>query len=246
AIAFTETFPASAIPPLDETWSKVFAAAIATDQPVCGKDWALVVAVGGAHEASQRPYPESSLPHDPSHRLVIDVPAPIARLGSDAPVAVARKFRTQPRDPLLHCSARHGVAGANGSSRSTARASSVGILARWRGPGAAHDRVVRVALSASQPRPFLEQVDLHSELAPLALQFADLALVLRDPHRFGQLVGELAGLVLADPQPNQIAREAVAARQLVHARAPLEQLARDLALELRAETPMPGHGLSSD
>jgi hypothetical protein len=33
-IAFTETFPASAIPPLDETGSKVFAAAIATDQPV--------------------------------------------------------------------------------------------------------------------------------------------------------------------------------------------------------------------
>jgi hypothetical protein len=34
AIAFTETFSASAITPLDETWSKVFAAAIATGQPV--------------------------------------------------------------------------------------------------------------------------------------------------------------------------------------------------------------------
>jgi hypothetical protein len=32
AIALAETFPASAITPLDKTWSKVFAAAIATDQ----------------------------------------------------------------------------------------------------------------------------------------------------------------------------------------------------------------------
>jgi hypothetical protein len=31
-IALAETFPASAITPLDKTWSKVFAAAIATDQ----------------------------------------------------------------------------------------------------------------------------------------------------------------------------------------------------------------------
>jgi hypothetical protein len=33
AIAFAEALAASAITPLDETWSEVFAAAIATDQP---------------------------------------------------------------------------------------------------------------------------------------------------------------------------------------------------------------------
>ena len=40
-----------------------------------------------------------------------------------------------------------------------------------------------------------------------ALQFGDLVLALGDPHRLGHLVGELAGFVLADPKPNQLARE---------------------------------------
>jgi hypothetical protein len=64
------------------------------------------------------------------------------------------------------------------------------------------------------------------ELTHLALQFGDLVLVLGDPHRLGQLVGELAGFLLADPKPNQVAREAVTARQFMHSRAPLEKLAR--------------------
>ena len=35
---------------------------------------------------------------------------------------------------------------------------------------------------------------------------------IRDAHPLGQLVGELANLVPADPQPNQIARKTVPAR----------------------------------
>jgi hypothetical protein len=48
---------------------------------------------------------------------------------------------------------------------------------------------------------------LHHELTHVALQFGDLVLAPDDPHRLGHLVGELVGFVLADPKPNQIARE---------------------------------------
>src|SRR5579862_6397360 len=65
--------------------------------------------------------------------------------------------------------------------------------------------------------PLFEQIDFHRQLADLALEFRDLALVLGDVHRLGQLVGKLASFVLADPKPNQIERQTVPARQLMQA-----------------------------
>jgi hypothetical protein len=51
-------------------------------------------------------------------------------------------------------------------------------------------------------------------------------------HRLGQLVGELARLVLADPQPNQIARKTVPTRQLMQPRPAIEKFFGELTLEL--------------
>jgi hypothetical protein len=98
----------------------------------------------------------------------------------------------------------------------------------------------------SQLHPFFQQVDFHRQLADLALKLSDLPLVLGDVNRFGQVVGELARLVFADPKPNQIARETMPARELMQPCAPVEKLFRDLTLELRTEPPMPSNALSSD
>lgn len=68
-----------------------------------GEDGAVAFAVGGTHEAPERPHLETSFPHDPGHRFVIDVQALGAQL-------VARKLRTEQRDPLLHHLRRHGLA----------------------------------------------------------------------------------------------------------------------------------------
>jgi hypothetical protein len=51
-------------------------------------------------------------------------------------------------------------------------------------------------LPARPTRPFFERIDLHGELAHRALQFGNFALVLGDPHRLGDFVGELATFVL--------------------------------------------------
>jgi hypothetical protein len=94
--------------------------------------------------------------------------------------------------------------------------------------------------------PFFEQIDFHRQVADLALELSDLGLVLGDMHRLGQLVGELACLVLADPKPNPIARKTMPARELMQHCAIVEKFFGDLVLELRTETPMPSHGLYSD
>jgi len=61
-----------------------------------------------------------------------------------------------------------------------------------------------------------------------------------------QIVGELARPVLSDPQPNQIARKTLPVRELIQPCAPVEKFFGDLPLELRTETPIPSHHLSSD
>src|SRR5260370_3661504 len=80
--------------------------------------------------------------------------------------------------------------------------------------------------------PFFEQIDFHRRLADLALELSDLALVLGDVHRLGQLVGELARLVLADPKPNQIARETMPARELMQTRPAVEKFFGKFTLKL--------------
>src|SRR5208337_4392633 len=110
----------------------------------------------------------------------------------------------------------------------------------------AHDGVAPFVGLAPQLHPFFEQIDFHRQLPDLALKFSDLALVLGDMHRLGQLVCELARLVLADPQPNQIARETMPARELMQARPAVEKFFGNLTIELRTESPMSSHGLSSD
>jgi hypothetical protein len=45
--------------------------------------------------------------------------------------------------------------------------------------------------------PFLQQIDFDRELADLALDLRDLALVLDDSGRFGQFVGEFSRLILS-------------------------------------------------
>jgi hypothetical protein len=75
----------------------------------------------------------------------------------------------------------------------------------------------------SQLRPFFKQIDFHRQLADLALELSDLALVLGDVNRLGQLVGELARLVLADPKTNQIARETMPPRELMQPCATVEK-----------------------
>src|SRR5208337_400658 len=100
-----------------------------------------------------------------------------------------------------------------------------------------HPRATETALGRSR---------WSSSLRWAGVPTAPLALVLGDVHRLGQLVGKLARLVLADPQPNQIARKTVPARELMQSCPTVEKFFGDLTLELRTETPMSSHGLSSD
>lgn len=65
------------------------------------EDRVIVLTVGGAHEASQRPHLEALLPHNAGGRLVIYIHSLNTQLGRDAPVAIAGKFRAELRDSLL-------------------------------------------------------------------------------------------------------------------------------------------------
>jgi hypothetical protein len=89
--------------------------------------------------------------------------------------------------------------------------------------------------------PLFQQVDFHRQLTDLALQLGNLALVLGDAYRVDYFIGELAGCVFPHPLAEQIARQAMLARQFPQTHPPLQKVEHHLTLELHAEPSMPCH-----
>src|SRR5690348_12860196 len=86
--------------------------------------------------------------------------------------------------------------------------------------GAAHDGGTRASRPACRDQPLLEQVQLHGELADLALEPGALRRVGPSVRPGRPTPGELASLVLPHPDPQQLAGDIVPTRQLAQADRP--------------------------
>jgi len=79
----------------------------------------------------------------------------------------------------------------------------------WSRLRAGDDRQVLVVGHDAQAWRFFDQVQLHRELADLALKRSDLGFAFRNDRCFGLFGAELAPVVLRQPQLNQIGRQGV-------------------------------------
>lgn len=76
------------------------------------------------------------------------------------------------------------------------------ILPRWRWLEATHDGEVLAARLPCAARPPFQEVDLHRQLANLALELGDLGLILSDARGVSDFIVEVTGFALLDPQPD--------------------------------------------
>src|SRR5512132_2666283 len=201
-----------------------------------GKDRLVMVAVGGGDESPAALRLQIMLAHDTADFLGVDDDPLMPQLGTDPPIAVAFELLADRRDPrddggvgLLCRGVVEGGAWQTHQTASFADGEATGPVMT--------DVVALLVRSAFLDAPFRNSTDQ-------ALQGSDLRLIFLQQVGSSRILVEGAGLVLRDPDADQIARDVVALGDTME-RLPGNELLRHLPLALDAVTPVLGHRPSS-
>src|SRR5512132_3194329 len=202
-----------------------------------GKDRLVMSAVGGRDEPPAALRLQIMLAHDTADFLSVDDDPLMPQLGADPPIAVAFELLADRRDPrddlgvvgLLCRGIVEGGAWQTHQTASFADGEATGPVMT--------DVVALLVRSAFLDAPFRNSTDQ-------ALQGSDLCLIFLQQVGSSRILVEGAGLVLRDPDADQIARDVVALGETME-RLTGDELLRHLPLEPDAVTPVLGHRPSS-